>query len=545
MASFGARDRHLDAASGREVVLCHLCRHEWYRDQRESLACPLCNSEAVEIIEPSNDPREVEDFPFPLFSSRRIRQRRPDPDSDPEEDDIDDHLRRGTVPGTTFGAGRVDREPRERQDGDVILRRFADMLMNDLGGQRAPRAQPDPFFPFGRGQNRDGDPDPLGLFPPSGARSPGAPPAFQRTMFRSGPNSATFTFISSSSNMPDAAGGPPGLPPGFPTLFGQIMNNATPPSEREDRPAGSPGARPMPPGGMVFGTGIHELLASLLNPQAAVHGDAVYTQEALDRIITSLMEANPSSNAAPPATQSAIERLEKKRIDENMLGAEGKAECTICIDELHKGDEVTVLPCTHWFHGECVVLWLKEHNTCPICRASIEGGQSGQSGQPSNSGAQQSSAQQPQRPHVDQQFEFRRAGLFAPRNERFSRTRQENQDRLDAIRTAGGYSSGSATNSPARRNSLSPTSTRDQAAGPTRRVRSPSTSRDRDAAESRYNRGDYLDRRSSQSRDTRDRTGQTGQSSRDSNHGGAFSWIRDHLTRSSNSQSDRDRDRRR
>lgn len=55
-----------------------------------------------------------------------------------------------------------------------------------------------------------------------------------------------------------------------------------------------------------------------------------------------------------------------------MMGDSGKAECTICIDDIKIGDEVTVLPCKHWFHGECVVLWLKEHNTCPICRTSIE-----------------------------------------------------------------------------------------------------------------------------------------------------------------------------
>ena len=86
------------------------------------------------------------------------------------------------------------------------------------------------------------------------------------------------------------------------------------------------------------------------------------------------MEAEPQSNAAPPATQSAIERLEKKRLDEQMIGSHDKAECTICIDEIYLGEEVIVLPCKHWFHGECVLLWLKEHNTCPICRDPVEGG---------------------------------------------------------------------------------------------------------------------------------------------------------------------------
>ncbi|OIW32538.1 hypothetical protein CONLIGDRAFT_572435, partial [Coniochaeta ligniaria NRRL 30616] len=108
------------------------------------------------------------------------------------------------------------------------------------------------------------------------------------------------------------------------------------------------------------------------HPPGGVHGDAVYSQEALDRIITQLMEANPQSNAAPPASEDAIAKLPKRKVELEDLGSDGKAECTICIDEMNVGDEVTVLPCKHWFHGECVTLWLKEHNTCPICRTPIE-----------------------------------------------------------------------------------------------------------------------------------------------------------------------------
>lgn len=121
-----------------------------------------------------------------------------------------------------------------------------------------------------------------------------------------------------------------------------------------------------------FTRALSQLIGSLINPHM-VHGDAVYTQEALDSIITNLMEANPQSNAPAPATEEAIAKLPKRILDEELLGPELKGECTICIDEVKVGDEAVVLPCKHWFHEQCVVLWLKQHNTCPICRAAIDG----------------------------------------------------------------------------------------------------------------------------------------------------------------------------
>lgn len=113
------------------------------------------------------------------------------------------------------------------------------------------------------------------------------------------------------------------------------------------------------------------LFAQLLNPANAAHGDAVYTEEALDRVITQFMEQANGTSAPGPASAEAISRLPKKEADKSMMGNDGKAECSVCMDNVDIGDEVTVLPCGHWFHGDCVGAWLKEHDTCPHCRQGI------------------------------------------------------------------------------------------------------------------------------------------------------------------------------
>lgn len=115
---------------------------------------------------------------------------------------------------------------------------------------------------------------------------------------------------------------------------------------------------------------LFDLIPMLIDPRNAQHGDAVFSQEALDRVMSQLMEQN-ATNGPPPAPQEVINQLPKKKIDETMLGNDGQAECSICMDNVEIGTEVTVLPCQHWFHFECIESWLKEHDTCPHCRKPI------------------------------------------------------------------------------------------------------------------------------------------------------------------------------
>jgi len=45
--------------------------------------------------------------------------------------------------------------------------------------------------------------------------------------------------------------------------------------------------------------------------------------------------------------------------------------CSICLEEYARGDAVRTLPCLHCFHAPCVDHWLREHNTCPVCKHSL------------------------------------------------------------------------------------------------------------------------------------------------------------------------------
>lgn len=121
-------------------------------------------------------------------------------------------------------------------------------------------------------------------------------------------------------------------------------------------------------------------------------GDFVYSQEGLDRIISQLMEQTATSNAPGPASEQDINNLPRKNITEEMLGPEHTAECSICMDEVNIGEEVTMLPCNHWFHHQCISAWLSEHDTCPHCRKGITKPPEGESNSDPASGGQTSSS---------------------------------------------------------------------------------------------------------------------------------------------------------
>lgn len=366
----------------REMMYCHQCENEWYRDEH-GLECPECHSDFTEVIEANNDPRE-DDQHIPGEPELRAGSFGAAPD--PDEDDIDNLRWEQTGPGTYRVRGRYNMDVPLNRNGQPMQQQggmgqgLMGMVGNLLQGMVGPQGQGQQPGQQAPGQ-QPGSPDRPGSAQSGGQGTPGG-----GTHVRHGHGPGFSYSIATTSNanfggnlFPRNANGPQPFQPQpnhLDQMLAQMFMNVG------AMPGGpmraGPGQHPLhnhdpfgPPEGFMFGGpgGFANILNMFGMPDQ--HGDAVYTQEALDRIMTQLMEQHQSGNAPGPASEAAIESLLKRPITEKDQGSEGKAECSICMEALPLGEEVTELPCHHWFHFECVKHWLSEHDTCPQCRQGI------------------------------------------------------------------------------------------------------------------------------------------------------------------------------
>lgn len=103
-------------------------------------------------------------------------------------------------------------------------------------------------------------------------------------------------------------------------------------------------------------------------------GDYVYNQEALDNIISQLME-NSNSHRPVPASDEIMEDLPRDVLEEGSPMLE--KDCAVCKDQFQANPEdpaeliVVTLPCKHPFHEPCIMPWLKSSGTCPVCRYQL------------------------------------------------------------------------------------------------------------------------------------------------------------------------------
>ncbi|CAO2143275.1 unnamed protein product [Urochloa humidicola] len=82
---------------------------------------------------------------------------------------------------------------------------------------------------------------------------------------------------------------------------------------------------------------------------------------------------------AVPAAAAAVASLRKRTFFHAAGGGSAGRQscCSICLDDLEDGEEMSVMPCTgaHEFHTSCVAQWLGRYsNMCPLCRHALPTG---------------------------------------------------------------------------------------------------------------------------------------------------------------------------
>ena len=102
--------------------------------------------------------------------------------------------------------------------------------------------------------------------------------------------------------------------------------------------------------------------------------DITMTSDIVDDDDERLSVSESTCGLGSPTNMAAVEALEKVRYYRPSYYDENNAEkCTICLEDLVTGSELTRMPCNHMFHGDCIVEWLKKRVTCPLCRFELPG----------------------------------------------------------------------------------------------------------------------------------------------------------------------------
>ncbi|GMI64804.1 GA receptor RING E3 ubiquitin ligase, RING-H2 finger C1A, BCA2 zinc finger ATL 1 [Hibiscus trionum] len=71
----------------------------------------------------------------------------------------------------------------------------------------------------------------------------------------------------------------------------------------------------------------------------------------------------------PPASRTSIDAMPAVKINRRHLHSD--LQCPVCKDKFELGSEARQMPCNHMYHSDCIIPWLEQHNSCPVCRQEL------------------------------------------------------------------------------------------------------------------------------------------------------------------------------
>lgn len=105
-------------------------------------------------------------------------------------------------------------------------------------------------------------------------------------------------------------------------------------------------------------------------PFVTVQDDGYMNTAEYDIFFGQFLENESSLKGGPPTAKSVMENLPLVELTKEDLDGENVA-CAVCKDEILRKEKVRRLPCSHFYHGDCIMPWLSIRNTCPVCRFEL------------------------------------------------------------------------------------------------------------------------------------------------------------------------------
>ena len=94
------------------------------------------------------------------------------------------------------------------------------------------------------------------------------------------------------------------------------------------------------------------------------------TKKSLYISLEQLSSGTSHHRGPPPAAKSSIDALPTVKIIQKHLKS-SDSHCPVCKEEFELKSEAKQMPCKHVYHSDCIVPWLVQHNTCPVCRKEL------------------------------------------------------------------------------------------------------------------------------------------------------------------------------
>jgi len=119
-------------------------------------------------------------------------------------------------------------------------------------------------------------------------------------------------------------------------------------------------------GGLTGGAGSQQI--PLIFPNAG--GATFLDPQNFDAFLTQFLNQMGDNSGPAPAPEDRITAIPTVRITAEQ--AHDNLQCAICMDDFKENDQAKRLPCSHHFHDECILRWLRLHGTCPTCRVTLD-----------------------------------------------------------------------------------------------------------------------------------------------------------------------------